>query len=205
MNDVREPKPKNERTGSRRRRRRSRRRSQPSAAPEAIRGYLWVRDQGQAVLVDPANNFVAGRNAPLVPHELIRPLHLDSGLLIDAMAVPGDRPRVVELTAIEEMPPDVYRAKALPFTELISIDPNERFRLETEPGIVEPRVSELIAPLGKGQRCLIVSPPKAGKTTLLQQMAQAIGEQSPQHHHLRPAGRRAARGGDRLEAVDQAR
>jgi len=78
------------------------------------------------------------------------------------------------------MSPEEYREKALPFSELISIDPLERFKLETEPGILEMRVSELIPPLGKGQRCLIVAPPKAGKTTLLQQMAHAIAVNHPE-------------------------
>jgi transcription termination factor Rho len=181
MTEEHDQRPKKERSGGgRRRRRRPRRKSQANNAPPIpVQGYLWVREQGQAVLVDPSNNFVADRNAPLVPAELIRPLHLDSGLLLEGMAVPGDRPRLVEITTIEGMPPQEYRRRALPFTELISIDPLQRFRLETDPSIVEPRVSELIAPLGKGQRCLIVSPPKAGKTTLLQQMAHAIGENHP--------------------------
>jgi len=181
MTEEREQKPKRERSGGgRRRRRRPRRKSQnANAQPVPVQGYLWVRDQGQPVLVEPGNNFVADRGSTTVPGELIRPLHLDSGLLLEGMAVPGDRPRLVEITTIEGMAPQEYRSRALPFAELISIDPDERFRLETQPGVVEPRVSELIAPLGKGQRCLIVSPPKAGKTTLLQQMAQAIGENHP--------------------------
>jgi transcription termination factor Rho len=83
------------------------------------------------------------------------------------------------IETIEGLEPEEYRTNAIPFTELISIDPLERFNLETEPEIVEPRVAELIAPLGKGQRCLIVSPPKAGKTTLLQQMAHAIAVNHP--------------------------
>ncbi len=181
MTEEHDQKPKREHSGGgRRRRRRPRRKSQASnAQPTPVQGYLWVRDQGQAVLVDASNSFVAERNATTVPAELIRPLHLDSGLLIEGLAVPGDRPRLVEITTIEGMAPQDYRSRALPFSELISIDPDQRFRLETDPAIVEPRVSELIAPLGKGQRCLIVSPPKAGKTTLLQQMAHAIGENHP--------------------------
>jgi len=144
-----------------------------------VQGYLWLRDSGNALIVSAERNFVADRKDPVVPNDIVRPMHLESGLLLDAKARGNDRPRVFELESIEGMSPDDYRSRALPFTELISIDPEERFVLETEPEIVEPRVAELIAPIGKGQRCLIVSPPKAGKTTLLQQMAHGIAVNHP--------------------------
>jgi len=161
-----------------RRRRRSRRRPR-GGNPIEVQGYLWIKDSGQAFLVRAEDNFVADRNSPLVPQEMIRAMHLDSGVFIEATARSGNRPRVAEIHRIEEMDPEEYRGKAIPFAELISIDPEERFRLETAPELIEPRVAELIAPLGKGQRCLIVSPPKAGKTTLLQQMAHAIAVNHP--------------------------
>ncbi|MCJ7755816.1 MAG: hypothetical protein MUP13_14745, partial [Thermoanaerobaculales bacterium] len=156
---------------SQRRRRRPRRRKKPQGPPIQVEGYLWVRDNGSPLLVSPVRNFVPDRNDPTVPGELLNPLHLESGLLLTGQAVSGDRPRMSEIETIEGLEPDDYRSKALPFTELVSIDPIERFELETDPEIVEPRVAQLVAPLGMGQRCLIVSPPTAGKTTLLQQMA----------------------------------
>ncbi len=164
-------------SGGRRRRRRPRRRS--SGPVSQVQGYLWLRDSGNPLIVSAERNFVADRKDPVVPNDIVRPMHLESGLLLDAKARGNDRPRVFELESIEGMSPDDYRSRALPFTELISIDPEERFVLETEPEIVEPRVAELIAPIGKGQRCLIVSPPKAGKTTLLQQMAHGIAVNHP--------------------------
>ncbi len=164
-------------SGGRRRRRRPRRRS--SGPVSQVQGYLWLRDSGNPLIVSAERNFVADRTDPVVPNDIVRPMHLESGLLLDAKARGNDRPRVFELESIEGMSPDDYRSRALPFTELISIDPEERFVLETEPEIVEPRVAELIAPIGKGQRCLIVSPPKAGKTTLLQQMAHGIAVNHP--------------------------
>jgi len=165
--------------GGRRRRRRPRRRGGVKGPMTEVQGYLWMRDNGSPLMVAAERNFVADRSDPMVPIELVRPLHLETGLLIGGKARGGDRPRLVEIDMVEGLTPEDYRAKAIPFTELISIDPLERFILETEPSIVEPRVAELIAPLGKGQRCLIVSPPKAGKTTLLQQMAHAIAVNHP--------------------------
>jgi len=164
---------------SRRRRRRPRRRKRPQGPPIQVDGYLWVRDNGGPLLVSPQRNFVASRTDPTVPAELVNPLHLDSGLLLTGEALSGDRPRMSKIETIEGLEPEDYRSRAIPFSELISIDPMERFELETEPEIVEPRVAQLVAPLGKGQRCLIVSPPKAGKTTLLQQMAHGIAINHP--------------------------
>jgi transcription termination factor Rho len=131
------------------------------------------------LLVASKRNFVADRSDPTVPAELVRPLYLETGLLMSGQARSGDRPRMTEIETIEGLKPEEYRNNAIPFTELVSIDPLERFELETESEIVEPRVAQLVAPLGKGQRCLIVSPPKAGKTTLLQQMAHAIAVNHP--------------------------
>jgi transcription termination factor Rho len=166
-------------SAARRRRRRPRRRTRPQGPPIQVEGFLWVRDNGSPLLVSSARNFVADRNDPTVPAELVSPLHLESGLHLRGEAVSGDRPRMTTIDAIEGLEPQEYRNRAVPFTELISIDPMERFELETEPQLVEPRVAQLVAPLGKGQRCLIVSPPKAGKTTLLQQIAHAIGVNHP--------------------------
>ena len=165
--------------GGRRRRRRPRRRGGVKGPVTEVQGYLWMRDNGSPLMVAAERNFVADRSDPMVPIELVRPMHLESGLLIGGKARGGDRPRLTEIDMVEGLTPEDYRAKAIPFTELVSIDPLERFVLETEPSLVEPRVAELIAPLGKGQRCLIVSPPKAGKTTLLQQMAHAIAVNHP--------------------------
>jgi transcription termination factor Rho len=178
MND-REQQQQQRNDGSRRRRRRPRRRPKPQGPPIQVDGFLWVRENGGPLLVSAERNFVAGRNDPTVPLELISPLHLETGVQLRGLAASGDRPRMTEIEAIEGMDPEEYRNRAVPFSELVSIDPMDRFELETEPEIVEPRVAQLIAPLGKGQRCLIVSPPKAGKTTLLQQMAHGIAINHP--------------------------
>jgi len=176
--DTEERQAQQRKSGGRRRRRRPRRRHARGPVTQ-VEGYLWLRSNGSPLMVSAERNFVSDRSDPVVPNELVSPIHLESGVFLTAKARGGDRPRVMEIDSVEGMPPDEYRSRALPFTELISIDPEERFHLETEPGVLETRVAELIAPLGKGQRCLIVSPPKAGKTTLLQQMAHAIAVNHP--------------------------
>jgi transcription termination factor Rho len=68
------------------------------------------------------------------------------------------------------------------FTKLIPLYPQERLRLETEPNVLTTRIIDLISPIGKGQRGLIVSPPKAGKTMVLQSIANAITTNNPECH-----------------------
>ena len=64
-----------------------------------VQGYLWVRDNGSPLLVTSKRNFVAERNDPVVPNELVRPMHLESGVFLDGKARSGDRPRMVEIEA----------------------------------------------------------------------------------------------------------
>jgi transcription termination factor Rho len=73
-------------------------------------------------------------------------------------------------------------ANRVDFGKLTPIYPNERLRLETEPSKLSTRIIDLIAPIGKGQRGLIVAPPKAGKTLILQSVAKAIAENNPEVH-----------------------
>ena len=146
-------------------------------------GYLLCRDDGKSFLLPPPARFRHSADDPLVDPSLASRWHLESGLYVEGQLQTGNgrsRPTLVEISSIEGMPPDEYRTKAVPFAELTSIDPDQRFCLETEPEILEPRVIELMAPIGRGQRCLIVAPPKAGKTRLLQQLAHAIAVNHPE-------------------------
>ncbi len=78
---------------------------------------------------------------------------------------------------------DVEEAKKRPeFTKLTPLYPQDRLRLETEPGALTTRVIDLVMPIGKGQRALIVSPPKAGKTMVMQAIANAIATNNPECH-----------------------
>jgi transcription termination factor Rho len=88
---------------------------------------------------------------------------------------------LVRLDTVNGLDPE--EAKKRPdFAKLIPLYPQERLRLETEPHIYTTRVIDLVAPLGKGQRGLIVSPPKAGKTMVLQAIANAITTNNPECH-----------------------
>ncbi|WIE81828.1 transcription termination factor Rho [Curtobacterium sp. MCPF17_021] len=73
-------------------------------------------------------------------------------------------------------------AARVDFNNLTPLYPNERLRLETEPGKLSTRIIDLVSPIGKGQRGLIVSPPKAGKTVVLQAIANAVAKNNPEAH-----------------------
>ncbi|HEU5035047.1 MAG TPA: transcription termination factor Rho [Mycobacteriales bacterium] len=88
---------------------------------------------------------------------------------------------LVRLDTINGSDPERMRSRP-DFGKLTPLYPQERLRLETEPQILETRVIDLVAPIGKGQRGLIVSPPKAGKTIILQRIANAITRNNPEVH-----------------------
>jgi len=88
---------------------------------------------------------------------------------------------VATATTLNGLDPEAW-AKRTPFKTLVAEDPTERIRLELEAGELSTRVVDLIAPIGKGQRCLIVAPPKAGKTVLLQKIARSITSNHPEIH-----------------------
>lgn len=172
------------RRASRRRRSRGRKRKNPTASWRPVEGFLRVTEEGHGFLVQPSHRFLPHGSDPLVEPRLLQQWRLQTGLKLagEAAATNGSKLTLQKLTAIEHLSPDEYRTKATPFSELTSIDPTERFCLETTPEVLETRVIELLAPIGKGQRCLIVAPPKTGKTTLLQQLAHAIAVNHPEVH-----------------------
>ena len=88
---------------------------------------------------------------------------------------------LIRVEAINDIDPDDARTRPH-FEELVPIFPEERIVLETEPNELSTRVIDMISPVGLGQRGLIVSPPKAGKTTLLKQIANGIAKNSPDVH-----------------------
>ena len=88
---------------------------------------------------------------------------------------------LVKVETINGVEPENTKER-VDFSKLVPLYPQERLRLETEPNILTTRIIDLISPIGKGQRCLIVSPPKAGKTMVLQAIANAITTNNPECH-----------------------
>jgi transcription termination factor Rho len=88
---------------------------------------------------------------------------------------------LVKVETVNGVEPDNAKER-VEFSKLVPLYPQERLRLETEPNILTTRIIDLISPIGKGQRGLIVSPPKAGKTMVLQSIANAITTNNPECH-----------------------
>jgi transcription termination factor Rho len=129
-------------------------------------GFLRPRDRG----------FQPMPSDPFVSPELVREHGLREGVWIDGIMRRGGRgPQIVEIRTVNGRAPDVYRTLPL-FEELTAINPNKRYLLETVPGRHTTRLIDFIAPVGRGQRGLIVAPPRAGKTTILQHIAEAVQE-----------------------------
>jgi transcription termination factor Rho len=129
-------------------------------------GFLRPRDRGFQPM--PSDAFVSP--------ELVREHGLREGVWIEGVMRRGGRgPQIVEIRSVNGRAPDVYRTLPL-FEELTAINPNKRYLLETVPGRHTTRLIDFIAPVGRGQRGLIVAPPRAGKTTILQHIAEAVQE-----------------------------
>jgi transcription termination factor Rho len=130
-----------------------------------------------------AQNYLPTRDDVVVPGSIARDYGLRDGTEIVGLARDGGggRRTLVEVQKAGGVPPEEY--KTLPhFQDLVSINPHEAFELAAEQAETSLRVIDLIAPIGRGQRGLIVSPPKAGKTTLLEHLGQAIAKHHPEVH-----------------------
>jgi transcription termination factor Rho len=133
--------------------------------------------------------YTPGPGDAYLPTALVRRYGLRPGDLVTGAAEPaptggGGRPRgksapLVQLDTVNGTPPGQARPD---FYDLTPLHPRERLRLETEPHILTTRVIDLVMPIGKGQRALVVSPPKAGKTMVLQAIAAAITRNHPECH-----------------------
>ena len=138
-----------------------------------VSGVLEVLEQGGGFLRDPARSFAPSRQDVFVPAALISRFQLVSGALVSGPAQSAKQGmRLDNVESICGMPPETFRGFTS-FSKLTATNPDRRFRLGTD-GNVSMRIIDLFAPIGRGTRGLIVSPPKAGKTQLLEELATAI-------------------------------
>jgi transcription termination factor Rho len=129
-------------------------------------------------------NYSAQESDPFVSSSLIEKYNLREGVKINGEVGPGSRgqgPRLKTVEKIDERTPEEYE-QIKSFEELTAISPNEQVKLETGPTPITTRVVDLLTPIGKGQRALVVAPPRTGKTMLLQDMAHAISINHPEIH-----------------------
>ena len=146
-------------------------------------GILEIMGEGMGFLR--ADHYLPGPNDIYVSQSQIRRFSLRTGdMVIGQIRPPKDTEKYFGLLRVESINGmDPEDAKGRPkFEDLTPIFPEERFDLETDRHALATRMLNLVAPIGKGQRGMIVSPPKAGKTTVLKQIANAISEKYPQVH-----------------------
>lgn len=152
--------------------------------PEPVDGLLEITNKGFGFLRKQDNDFDAFAEAVYVPQDMIRKFGLRPAVWVHGQACRHDRGILLtEITTINGDAPEKAR-KNPHFEELKAVNPNKRISFETRPERYTTRTLDLIAPIGRGQRGLIVSPPRAGKTTLLQHMAEAILENYKDSIHL---------------------
>ncbi len=148
---------------------------------EPGQGVLELHPNGYGFLRSPENNYTREMTDPFVPGSMIEKYGLREGVLINGMVQAGRRqqgPRLREITDVDGMPPDDYK-NVKSFDELTPINPEYWLKLEVGPEPLTTRVMDLLTPLGKGQRALIVAPPRTGKTILLQHISQGISTNFP--------------------------
>jgi len=147
-------------------------------------GFLEISEKGFGFLRTAQNHYHPKPTDIFVTPDTIKRSFLREGSLVSGPTQPphrGNSPQLKAVDKVNEMVFDDY-TKCVRFENLTSIDPIEKFRLETSPDLIETRVIDMVTPLGKGTLGLIVAPPRTGKTTILKQIANAITENHPEVH-----------------------
>jgi transcription termination factor Rho len=150
--------------------------------PEEGEGYLEISEKGFGFLRSPGNRFQSKPSDVFVTPDTIRSKYLREGCFIKGRLVPphkGHSPQLTEIYSVNEMPFKEY-TECPRFENLTSIDPLDKFNLETTPEELETRIIDLVTPIGKGTRGLIVASPRTGKTTILKQICNAITTNHPE-------------------------
>jgi transcription termination factor Rho len=151
-----------------------------SEQPDRAQGVLEMHDKGFGFLRSARRNYRPAAEDAQVPGPLIQRLGLREGLFLEGPVETPSRggPRLLAVERIEGKPAAEFRDRR--FEDLTAIDPHVRLRLETPGGPMTTRVMDLMTPLGKGTRGLIVAPPRTGKTVLLQHIAAAVATNHPE-------------------------
>ena len=159
----------------------------PPAQPDntiQVEGVLDIDNSRNGQLLDLGKHGKRRPTDPFVPRELVRRFHLQQGSLITASATPDERfpnPKIRFIEKIDGLDLEARR-RALDFASLTTITPNEQIKLEMKDGRMTNRVIDLLCPIGKGTRGLIVAPPRTGKTTFLRDIALGVIENHPECH-----------------------
>ncbi len=174
--------------GNRRRRRRGRGRDRDemiepvTSEPIEVVGILDLREDGYGfVRVD---GLLPSKDDVYVPVKLVRQFGLRRGDLVAGTARPANRneknPALAEIASVNGRPADDLGDRS-EFDRLTPVFPDSVLRLERadEPGAITPRILDLVAPIGRGQRTLVVAPPASGKTTLIKELARSIEKNHP--------------------------
>ncbi len=157
-----------------------------SGTPDYGSGYLEISEKGFGFLRSSDHHFQPKPTDIFVTPDTIKKNYLREGCHVSGPLQPphrGNNPQLREVDKVNGMGYSDY-VKAMRFENLTTIDPVEKYRLETSPDLIETRIIDLVTPVGKGTRGLIVSPPRSGKTTILKQIANAVTENHPEVHVL---------------------
>ena len=151
--------------------------------PVPVDGYLDMREEGYGFVR--VNNYLSSKKDAYVPVRMSRQFGLRKGDHLVGMMRPAGRneknPAMLEIQTVNGRPPQEAK-KRRKFEDMTALFPDEKLRLENEddPTDMTSRIIDLICPIGKGQRGLIVSPPKAGKTTVMKTIATSIERNNPE-------------------------
>ena len=154
-----------------------------STEPVQVSGYLDLRDEGYGFLR--VHGYLASKEDAYIPVKLTRQYGLRKGDHVTGMSRPAGRneknPALLEIHTVNGGDPEQARNRKR-FEDLTALFPDEKLRLENEsdPNNMTARIIDLISPVGKGQRGIIVSPPKAGKTTIMKTIATSIEKNHPE-------------------------
>lgn len=156
----------------------------PVGEPEPLTGLLEITPKGYGFIRTPDNQYAQSKDAVYVPSDLIQTYHLRPFVCISGMAQKYERGhQLISVERIDGQSPE--EAYANPhFEDLKAVNPTHRLAFETQSSRYTTRTLDLVAPVGRGQRGLIVAPPRTGKTTLLQHIAEAAIENYEDELHL---------------------